>query len=139
VIRAGQKVFVDSGAWLALALTGDTHHERAVEGWSALQRNGAKLCTSVPVVVETFTYLQRRIDARLALSWSGGLRSRSGTQVFACGREDLAEAWQWLERRDFHKLGLVDATSFVLLRKHKIRHVFGFDTHFAQAGFRLAV
>src|SRR5260221_58847 len=137
MIRAGQKVFVDTGAWLALALTGDTHHERAAEGLRALLRNGAKLCTSVPVVIETFTYLQRKIDARLALAWSEGLRRRPGTPVLACNPEDIAEAWQWLERRDFHKLSIVDATSFVLIRKHSIRHVLGFDTHFAQAGFHL--
>jgi predicted nucleic acid-binding protein len=59
--------------------------------------------------------------------------------MLACGPEDLTEAWQWLQRRDFHKLGLVDATSFVLLRKHRIRQVLGFDTRFAQAGFRLVV
>ncbi len=139
MIRAGQKVFVDTGAWLALALVDDSHHERAVRGWSEAERSGARFSTSVPVVIETFTYLQRKIDARLALSWSEGLRSRGGTQVLACESADLAEAWQWLERRDLHKLSLVDATSFVLLRKNKIRLVLGFDTHFAQAGFRLVV
>ena len=43
----------------------------------------------------------------------------------------------WLEKRELHKLSLVDATSFVLLRKRRIRLVLGFDTHFAQAGFNL--
>lgn len=137
-MRAGQKVFVDTGGWIALALAADVYHERASQGWTALREGGSRPCTSVPVVIETFTYLQRKIDPGLALSWSEGLRSR-GSEVLTCGPEDLAEAWRWLDRRDFHKLGIVDATSFVLLRKHKIRQVFGFDTHFAQAGFRLVV
>jgi len=137
-MRAGQKVFVDTGGWVALALAADTYHERATEGWTILQRDGAKPCTSIPVVIETFTYLQRKIDPRLAVSWSTGLRT-DGTEILACGPEDLAAAWDWLERRELHKLGIVDATSFVLLRKHKIRNVLAFDTHFAQAGFRLVV
>ena len=134
MIRAGQRVFVDTGGWLALALSADFFHERASAAWTALLHAGARTCTSVPVVIETFTYLQRKVDARLATSWSAGLR---GAGVLACEAEDLAEAWQWIARRDLHKLSLVDATSFVLLKRHKIRQVLGFDTHFAQAGFRL--
>ena len=132
--RAGQQVFVDTGGWLALALSADSFHDRASAAWTALRHAGARPCTSVPVVTETFTYLQRKVDPRLATSWSAGLR---GTQILACEDADLAEAWRWLERRDLHKLSLVDATSFVLLKKNKIRQVLGFDTHFAQAGFRL--
>jgi predicted nucleic acid-binding protein len=138
MIRAGQGVFVDTGGWLALALADDTFHERAAEAWTAMQRAGARPFTSVPVVIETFTYLQRKIDPRLAVSWSEGLAGK-GSGVLGCGAEDLAEAWRWLQRREFHKLSIVDATSFVLLRKHKIRQVLAFDTHFAQAGFRLVV
>src|SRR5207237_8606539 len=40
VIRAGQKVFVDRGGWLALALSRGASHARAVEGWTALHRDG---------------------------------------------------------------------------------------------------
>ena len=82
-MRAGQKVFVDTGAWLALALASDAYHERASQGWTALQHSGACPCTSVPVVIETFTYLQRKVDPGLALSWSEGLRKR-GAEVLAC-------------------------------------------------------
>jgi len=134
VIRSGQKVFVDTGGWLGLALAADPYHQRAAEAWEGLRRAGARACTSIPVAIETFTYLDRKVDARLARAWSAGLR---GVEILECSRSDLAEAWPWLERREYHKLSLVDATSFVLLRKHRIRLVLGFDTHFAQAGFRL--
>jgi uncharacterized protein len=137
-MRAGRRVFVDTGGWLALALAADTFHERALAGWTALEQSGARPCTSIPVVIETFTYLQRKIDPGLAFSWSEGFRRRLST-VLACEPEDLVEAWQWLQRREFHKLSIVDATSFVLMRRHKIREVLAFDTHFAQAGFRLVV
>jgi len=136
MIRAGQKVFVDTGGLLALALVHDPYHGRASEGWTALQRGGARACTSVPVIIETFTYLQRKIDRRVAESWSEGL-ARTRLEVLACEAVDLANAWQWLRRREMHKLSIVDATSFEILRKNKIRQVLGFDTHFAQAGFRL--
>ena len=50
---------------------------------------------------------------------------------------DLDLAYGFLERRDLHELSLVDATSFVLMQRQRIRVAFSFDTHFAVAGFRL--
>ena len=35
-----------------------------------------------------------------------------------------------------HRLSLVDATSFTLMARHRLRAAFTFDTHFAEAGFR---
>jgi predicted nucleic acid-binding protein len=56
-MRQREAVFVDSGAWIALALTRDPLHTQAREQWELLQGAGAKLHTSVPVVIETFTFL----------------------------------------------------------------------------------
>jgi predicted nucleic acid-binding protein len=52
VIRVGEAVFVDTGAWIALALTRDPLHARAAAAWADLLRVGARLRTSVPVVIE---------------------------------------------------------------------------------------
>ena len=41
------------------------------------------------------------------------------------------------KRRDLHKLSGVDATSLAIMRRSAIRLAFGFDHHFAVAGFRL--
>jgi predicted nucleic acid-binding protein len=46
--------------------------------------------------------------------------------------------WRFFDAKELHKLSLVDATSFALMHKHKIRVAFTFDIHFAVAGFRLA-
>ena len=127
---------MDTGGWLALALAGDPYHERAASAWDAVRRAGAKPCTSIPVVIETFAYLDRKVDPRVARAWTTGLRGPPRVEVLACSQSDLEDALPWLDRRDFHKLSLVDATSFVLLRKQRIKLVIAFDTHFAQAGFR---
>ena len=58
-MRTRERVFVDTGAWIALALTRDPLHPRAAETWALLQASGAQLHTSVPVAVETFTFLDR--------------------------------------------------------------------------------
>ena len=60
--------FVDSGAWIALALSRDPLHERAREQWDLLCASGARLHTSVPVVIETFTFLDRNANRDVALA-----------------------------------------------------------------------
>ncbi len=136
MIRAGEKVFVDTGAWIALAEEKDPLHAQARAQWEAMERAGARVATSVPVVIETFTFLDRRGSRELALRWKGSLDGVPRFEVLDCAPPDLAEAWRVLDRKAFRRLSLVDATSFVLMRKHRIRTAFAFDTHFSIAGFR---
>ena len=136
MIRAGDRVFVDTGAWIALAITTDIYHRDARDTWDALSRDGARLVTSVPVIVETFTYLDRKGSRDIAMRWREGLGEVRRLEILSCTPAELRSAWSYLEKKGFHKLGLVDATSFVLMKKHRVRLAFAFDTHFAQAGFR---
>ena len=50
-MREAERRFVDSAAWTALALSRDPLHVRAREIWSELGHAGARLFTSVPVVL----------------------------------------------------------------------------------------
>lgn len=137
-IRQGERLFVDTGAWIALALTRDPLHSRALPIWEELDRKGARLLTSIPVIMETFTFLERNAAREAATSWRSGLDSLTRLEVLECGHQVLSESWKWFDRHDLPKLSSVDATSFVLMKKHKLRIAFTFDHHFAAAGFRLA-
>ena len=46
-----------------------------------------------------------------------------------------ADAWAWLREHDERPYSFVDATSFVLMRKLRIREALAFDGDFAAAGF----
>ena len=63
-MRAGEAVFIDSGAWVALALVRDSLHGQAVDTWNQVISAAIPLYTSVPVVLETFTFLDRNTSAR---------------------------------------------------------------------------
>jgi len=139
MISPAEKIFVDTGAWIALAEMKDPFHQRAVAYWEALVRAGARISTSIPVILETFTFLDRRGSRELALRWQASLGTIKRFQIIECSPVDLEEAWGYLERKEFHKLSLVDATSFVLMRRLGIRVAFAFDTHFISAGFRLPI
>jgi predicted nucleic acid-binding protein len=132
-----EPVFVDTGAWIALALTRDPLHGRALEAWSQLRQAGARLCTSVPVVVETFTFLDRNVSRATARAWKDSLAGLGHFAILPALPKDLDRAWSYFDRADLHKLSATDALSFVLMQDRRIRRAFAFDTHFAAAGFRL--
>src|SRR5215468_8350635 len=137
-MRQGESVFVDSGAWIALALVRDPLHDQAREQWELLQGQGAKLHTSVPVVIETFTFLDRNANRDVALMWKESIVSRGLVKILACELNDLANAWDYFRRSDLHKLSAVDATSFAIMKRMRIRLAYAFDHHFAAVGFRMA-
>ncbi len=136
-MRRGDAVFVDSGAWIALALSRDPFHAQAREHWNALHRAGAKLHTSVPVVIETFTFLDRNANRNVALTWKEAIDKPGTVRILPCELRDLEQSWEYFRRADLHKLSSVDATSFVIMKRARIRLAYAFDHHFAVVGFRL--
>ena len=136
-MRQGEVVFVDSGAWIALALSRDPLHAQAREQWDLLHGAGAKLHTSVPVVIETFTFLDRNATRDVALAWKEAIYRRGTAKILPCELRDLEQSWDYFRRTDLHKLSAVDATSFAIMKRARIRRAFAFDHHFAAVGFRL--
>ncbi len=136
-MRQREAAFVDSGAWIALALSRDPLHAQAREHWEILQGAAAKLHTSVPVVIETFTFLERNANRDVALAWKGSIYQPGTVRILSCELRDLEQSWEYFRRKDLHKLSAVDATSFTIMKRARIRLAFAFDHHFAVAGFRL--
>ena len=137
-MRQGQLVFVDSGAWIALALSRDPLHERAREQWGVLQEAAARLYTSIPIVIETFTFLDRNANRDVALAWKEATYNSGVVKILPCELRDLEQAWDYFRLADLHKLSAVDATSFSIMKRARISLAFTFDHHFASVGFRMA-
>lgn len=136
-MRSNDPVFVDTGAWIALVQTRDPLHARARATWDQLHDLGARLRTSVPVILETFTFLERNTTRDVALTWKDSLDDLTHFTVLECTAADVRKAWTHFRRKDLHKLSAVDATSFVVMQRAKIRAAFAFDHHFATAGFEV--
>ena len=99
-MRQGEAVFVDSGAWIALALSRDPLHAAAREQWELLQGAGARLHTSVPVVVETFTFLDRNANRDVALRVEDAVNKLGAVRIIPCELRDLEPAWGYFRRPD---------------------------------------
>ena len=100
-----------------------------------LKAAASKLYTSIPVVIETFTFLERNANRDVALAWKDSIY-RGSLKILACDRADLTRSWEFFRRSDLHKLSAVDATSFAIMQRTRIRLAFTFDHHFVMAGYR---
>ena len=136
-MRQREPVFIDSGAWIALALSRDPLHARAREQWELLHGAGARLHTSVPVMIETFTFLDRNANRNVALTWKESIRELGTVKILPCALADLERSWEYFRRPDLRKLSAVDATSFAIMKRAGIRLACTFDHHFAVVGFQL--
>jgi len=71
------------------------------------------------------------------MSWKDSLEEVSNLTILDCGISEVRDAWVYSNRNDLHKLSAVDVTSFVLMKRNRIKRAFAFDHHFASAGFRM--
>jgi predicted nucleic acid-binding protein len=126
-------IFVDSSFWIGEFLPRDGRHEEAMETSRAVAAK--RLITSTLVLGETWTYLRRRAGHERAMAWLDGVLGRNVVRVERVGEELGTEAWAWLRVHDERPYSFVDATSFALMRKLRIREALAFDGDFAAAGF----
>jgi predicted nucleic acid-binding protein len=125
-------IFVDSSFWIAQQLERDRRHAEAKLLETVL--GTARLVTSSPVAGETWTFLRGKAGHRRALGWLDRIHAGMvRVEHVDGGLED--EAWAWLRVHDERPYSFVDATSFALMRKLRIRDALAFDGDFAAAGF----
>ncbi len=124
--------FVDTSFWIALRFRRDGRHPDARALWEA--GPGALLTTNL-VLGETWTFLRRRAGHRQAVEFVDAAERLPALTVRPVDTELDADAWRWLRRRDERTYSYVDATSFALMRRLRLREALAFDGDFAAAGF----
>ena len=129
------QVFVDTGAWYALQAPDDRWHADAARALEELLRGGRSLVTSNHVVGETYSLLTRTHNARVALRFVDSLGQSARLEVIHVDAATEKAAYDVLRRFSDQAFSFVDATSFALMRRRRIRSAFAFDHHFSVAGF----
>ena len=132
-----ERVFVDTGAWLAVTLLDDARHDEAARVFKELLADGARLVTTNHVVGETYTFLARVRDPRLACAFVDRLKGGFALDCVHAGEEAEARAFEWLRKYDDQRFSFVDVVSFAVMTELGIERVLAFDRHFVSAGFVL--
>ena len=130
-------LFIDTGAFVATNLSRDQYHQQSRQAWPQLSDPTFRLYSSDAVFQETMVFLSHRGGTGLAIDWAEAhIESKSITWLPLTTQVQRASL-PWMKKFADQEVSFVDATSFVLMRRENIRHVFTFDRHFAAAGFRL--
>lgn len=124
--------FADTSFWVALASARDDRHAEA----RALAEAGlGPVVTTNHVLGETWTFTRRRHGLAGARRCVDAIRRLPDVAVHHVDEHAEADAWRWLARRDEREYSFVDATSFAVMRRMRIREALAFDGDFAAAGF----
>jgi uncharacterized protein len=124
-------IFVDTGAWFALAVRNDPDHAAAI-AW--LETNHEPLVTTDYILAETATLLRMRDKTirghRLAVRIATSILGAESATLEKVREEDLRRALEVFRTYRDHLFSFVDCTSFVFMERLGITHAFAFDRHF---------
>ncbi|MEK9146436.1 MAG: PIN domain-containing protein [Elusimicrobiota bacterium] len=130
-------IFIDTGAFLARHVLRDGNHPAASAAWERLGALGQRCFTSNFVLDESFTLLARRAGYPFAAERARNILSSAALTILRPGREEELAALSLFEKFADQEVSFTDCVSFALMRKGRIRRVFGFDRHFERAGFEV--
>jgi predicted nucleic acid-binding protein len=131
------RLFVDSGAWLALRSQRDQHHLDADRAFRAALDSRIPLITTNLVLAELHRLTLFRAGYDAALRALERIDPRSGVTIHFATSDDHLAARDWLKRLAPRPVTYPDAVSFAVMEATKCSHVLGFDDDFVAAGFPL--
>jgi len=130
-------LFVDTGAWYALADSSDQHHNEAVEIYPKLLSSYHPLKTTNLIIAETYILIRRGIGYQASIAFLENISS-SPRVVKIYSDSILEEAAESILRQyQDQDFSYTDAVSFAVMKQYGITEAFCFDKHFVTAGFTL--
>jgi predicted nucleic acid-binding protein len=136
--RSGVKseLFLDASYAIAVTVTNDQNHERAVAlGWQ-MKAERTRLITTRAVVLEIGDALSKVRYRRAAISMLTALEGDASVEIVPTSEELYQRAFQLYQSRADKEWGLTDCVSFVVMQDRGLSDALTTDKHFEQAGFR---
>lgn len=137
---AQNDLFVDTSGWVSYFDRTDPLQRQIEAAIVQAGRQGRKLVTTTYIITELVALLslsRYHISRLQLLDYVRRILNDPGTEVIHIDEATFFEAWHLLEARPDKDWSLVDASSFVLMRRHGMAEALTTDHHFKQAGFIL--
>lgn len=132
-----ERVFIDTGFWIALFDRRDANHIFAQENLSSLLGN-SRLYMSDFILFEILTYLNCSVKRHdLAIRFLTRVQ-KSPVTILTVDEGTKPKALDQFRKYSDKHLSLTDCTSFVIMSEKDIQKYAGFDDHFRQMGFLCA-
>lgn len=129
------KVFIDTGAFCAIAHKKDQWHQKSSNILISLVNDKAIFYTSNFVLSETYTLIRLRVEYNSAVKFMNEFEFSNIKLIrVSQGIEDRAkEIFKQYQDKTF---SFVDCTSFALIDAHDFGYAFTPDSHFYQYRFK---
>ena len=121
-------IFVDTGAFYALADIGDRNHSVAKSVFEVRGMAG-DLVTSDYVFVETWCLIRARLGRGAAIQYWDAMQSDVVT-THGVTTKDLSQARAIASSWPDQDFSLIDCTSFALMERLRLDEALAFDNHF---------
>lgn len=129
-----EKVFVDTGYWIALIDKRDQNHTAAKQVLQPLLTS-YEICLSDFVIFETLTYLNCSIKRHdLAIKYLEKMENPN-IHVFTVDEAIKNKAIHLFKKYSDKDFSIADCTSFTIMQVNNIKLFAGFDDHFKQMSF----
>jgi uncharacterized protein len=129
-----EEFFVDTGVWFAYINAGDPDHRRVRQ---FLDHAPDRLVTTNYVFDEAITLTLARLGHQRALLVGKTLLDPDVVEMTHVTPADEKAAWALFEQRDDKFCSFTDCTSFVIMRRRKLRVAVTLNRHFPQEGFQV--
>src|SRR5438046_728556 len=127
-------IFVDTWAWVALALKLDQFHQKAKRTHKQLLRAKRQYVTTDYVLSEVIAHLYTTLPAAYAQSYVNSILATADQGIYRLAHVSPQQFRRaWLMRQKYHdkpEISFVDFTSMVVMQEFGITDVFTGDAHF---------
>lgn len=128
------KIFVDTGAWVSIAVKGDINHKAAVQQLRDFEENRLSLITSDYIFDELLTLVRMRSTHENAKRIGMTILKSPVVRLERIDETLWENAWRIFQRYSDKSWSFTDCTSFALMDQFNIASAFSFDADFAQYG-----
>jgi uncharacterized protein len=129
--------FLDASYAIALSVTNDPNHERAVSLADELDSNSTRLVTTRAVILEIGNALSRHRYRKAAAKLMQSLEEDPRVEVVELTNALHRAGFQLYREREDKEWGITDCISFIVMRERGLVAALTADHHFFQAGFRV--
>lgn len=129
-------IFVDTDGFVALALTQDSNHSRAIAISKGIKARNEHLVTSVFSYGETVTVISQKGGREKALQFIDMFLA-SGTVVVEADESLREDGILVYKNQTSKNVSFTDCANIVIMRREKIKEIFSFDKIYKKNGFSL--
>jgi predicted nucleic acid-binding protein len=126
------KLFIDTGAFIALTDADDENHKAAAAFYRNAKEKGTRFVTTNFVLYETLNYLRARISHNIAVLFRENLKKSGFLEIVTVTPSIEDAAFTIFKRYTDKDFSFTDCTSFSIMKSLKLKSAFAFDRHFDQ-------